>query len=73
MGSSKFLYLDPFNEFDSLRIDQDEYDQMAAFSTNEDRSGEGITELSGDGSEWDDRNGDNNVFDLFEDSNDQRT
>ena len=46
---------------------------MAAFSTNEDRSGEGVTELSGDGSEWDDRNGDRNVFDLFEDSNDQRT
>ena len=43
---------------------------MAAFSTNEDRSGEGITELSGDGSEWDDRNGDRNVFHLFEDGND---
>ena len=43
---------------------------MSAFSTNEDRSGEGITELSGDGSEWDDRNDDRNVFELFEDSND---
>ena len=43
---------------------------MPTLSTNENRSGEGITELSGDGSEWDDRNDDRNVFDLFEDSND---
>ena len=46
---------------------------MATLSTNEDRSGEGITELSGDGKEWDDRNDDRNVFDMFEDSNDQKT
>ena len=43
---------------------------MTTLSINEDRSGEGITELSGDESEWDDRNGDRNVFDLFEDSDD---
>ena len=45
---------------------------MTTLSINEDRSGEGITELSGDESEWDDRNGDRNVFDLFEDSDDQK-
>ena len=43
---------------------------MTTLSINEDRSGEVITELSGDKSEWDDRNGARNVFDLFEDSDD---
>ena len=70
MGSSKLIYLDPFNEFDSLWKDQDELDEMVTLSINEDRPGEGITELSGDGSEWDDQNRDRNIFDLFEDSDD---
>ena len=43
---------------------------MTTLSINEDRSGEGITELSGDESKWNDRNGDRNIFDLFEDSDD---
>ena len=43
---------------------------MAALSIHKDRLAEGITELSGDESEWDDPNGDRNVFDLYKDSYD---
>ena len=66
MGSSKFPSLDPFNEFDPLGKDQDEYDLMTALSINEDRLGEGIASLSGDESVWDDPNDNRNVFDLFD-------
>ena len=70
MGSSKLPSLDPFDEFDPLGKDQDEYDLMAALLINEDRLGEEIAELSGDESKWDDPNNDRNVFELFEDSDD---
>ena len=70
MGSSNLPSLDPFNEFDPLGKEQDEYDLMAALSINEDRLEEGITELSGDESEWDDPNNNRNVFDLFEEDDD---
>ena len=43
---------------------------MTTLSINEDRSGEVIIDLSRGESEWDDRNGDRNIFDLFEDSDD---
>ena len=48
IGSSKLPSLDPFDEFDPLGKDQDEYDLMAALLINEDRLGEEIAELSGD-------------------------
>lgn len=70
MGSSKLSYLDLFDEFDPLGKNQDKYDLMAELSINEDRLGEETTELSGGESEWDDLNGDINVFDLFEGNDD---
>ena len=70
MGRSKLPSIDPFDKLDSLGKDQDEYDLMDALSINEDRLGEGITKFSEDESEWDNPNGDKNVFILFEDSDD---
>lgn len=70
MGSSKLSYLDLFDEFDPLGKNQYKYDLMAELSINEDRLGEETTELSGGESEWDDLNGDINVFDLFERNDD---
>lgn len=70
MGSSKLSYLDLFDEFDPLGKNQYKYDLMAELSINEDRLGEETTELSGGESEWDDLNGDINVFDLFEGNDD---
>ena len=70
MGSSKISFIDPFDELDPLGKDEDKYNLMNALSINEDRLGEGITELSEGESEWDGPNGDKNVFGLFEDSDD---
>ena len=70
MGSSKLSYLDLFDEFDPLGKNQYKYDLMAELSINEDRLGEETTELSGGESEWDDLNGDINLFDLFEGNDD---
>ena len=70
MRSSKLSYLDLFDEFDPLGKNQCKYDLMAELSINEDRLGEETTELSGGESEWDDLNGDINVFDLFEGNDD---
>ena len=70
MRRSKLPSIDPFDKLDPLGKNQDEYDLMDALSINEDRLGEGITKFSGDESEWDNPNGDKNVFILFEDSDD---
>ena len=70
MRRSKLPSIDPFDKLDPLGKDQDEYDLMDALSINEDWLGEGITKFSGDESEWDNPNGDKNVFILFEDSDD---
>ena len=70
MTNSKLPSLDPFDQFNPLGKEQDKYDLMATLSINEGSLGERITKLSGRKSEWGGPNGDRNVFDLFEDSDD---